>query len=130
MEETDKPFSLSALEQVQIDAIAHLHKQNGQKTAAFHLRWIAVITGGLLFYLLSVKNLFTEWLSSVWSSWQSDVLWSSLFWLSGNAVNLLFSVNAYTLEIIFLFSLLLGALFFLNVREKRKWDQIRGEHTS
>ncbi len=128
-EELDKPISLHELTQVQIDAIAHLHKHNSQRTAAFHLRWIALITAGLLVYLLSVNNLFVEWLSANWSTWQSDVLWSSIFWLSGNAVSLLFSVNAYTLEITFLFTMLLGALVFLNARGKRKWDGFRGENT-
>jgi predicted anti-sigma-YlaC factor YlaD len=121
------PVSLNRLTQVQIEAIASLHKQNRQRDVFLLMRLFGVGIGAVLLYFFLVQNQITEWLVATWSAWQSKVLWTSAFWLRDHAGSFLLSPDANASEIALLFAMLLAALVLLNARHpSAHWSRSEG----
>jgi hypothetical protein len=77
---------------------------------------------------LFVQSFTSDWFSSIWSAWQSNLLWKSAFWLRENAGDLLFHPLANMLEICLILLMLFGVLVFLNFRSasSRYWNGSQG----
>ncbi|NGQ95082.1 hypothetical protein G3578_07865 [Brevibacillus sp. SYP-B805] len=121
------PIRLDRLTEVQIDAIASLHRQNRQQRAFRHARWLAAGVGMFLLYFYMLQNQVMEWLAATWSAWQSDLFWISAFWLRDNAGSFLLSPETNSSEIAFLFAMLLAALVLLNTRNRpAQWSRMEG----
>lgn len=118
---------LNPFTQVQIEAIASLHQRRSQFGPG-RLSWLAAIAAVMVIAFVFAQSYAFDWVSSLWSVWQSNLLWQSAFWLRENADDLLLHPLANMLEISLILLALIGLLVFLNFRSTsaRYWNGSQG----
>lgn len=121
-------IQLNPLTQVQIEAIAALHKQEHARRSRSYTGWFFTGVAALVASYLFINTYVSEWLSTTVSTWQYNFLWTSAFWLKQNMGDFLTDPASIMLEISLFFFLLVGALFFLNYRRSslQQWNRSEG----
>lgn len=114
--EVNLTIPFNPLTSAQIEAIATLHKRQNQHHARHVWSWIGLGVITVLVYFLFVESDLFQWFANIWSAWQYNFFWTSAFWITESASDLITQPQTNLMAIFFLFLLMLGTLLLLNTR--------------
>lgn len=97
----------------QIEAIAHLHKQNSRQFTNRFILMLCFFTGAFVYLAVLFQGWMFQWMASIWNIWQHSFLWSSTFWMKEQIRSLLAFPDVFSVTALFIF--LLCSLLFLNI---------------